>query len=69
MIGKKVDFKTFFYFSLGSGKSTLFNALFRIIETESSGAIMIGGEDSRNWKLEQIRNFISLISQGTSFFT
>ena len=48
----------------GSGKSSIFNALFGSLEATSTGTICIGDVDIREWKLEQIRQFISLVSQG-----
>jgi subfamily B ATP-binding cassette protein MsbA len=51
----------------GSGKSTLVDLLPRFIDP-SSGRVLIGGEDVRNLKLDEIRSKISVVSQHTFLF-
>jgi len=51
----------------GAGKSTIFNALTRLADPQS-GTVRLGGEDIRNWPLEDLRHLISVVSQETLLF-
>ena len=51
----------------GAGKSTVFNALTRLADPQS-GMVRLGGEDIRNWPLEDLRSLISVVSQETLLF-
>ena len=52
----------------GSGKSTLMNLLFRIIELDS-GSIRIDGVDIAKLGLKQLRSAISMLPQDPTLFT
>lgn len=51
----------------GSGKSTLFQAVYRFIQYDQ-GDILIGGESLRNFKLEDLRRMLSVIPQDPTLF-
>ena len=53
----------FFYFRTGSGKSTLMQALFRLLELEDGSKISIDGADITSLGLEKLRTSISVIPQ------
>jgi thiol reductant ABC exporter CydC subunit len=52
----------------GAGKSTLLALLMRFWETPS-GAILLDGQDIRNFRSEESRRLFSLVSQSTYLFT
>ncbi|MBX9768175.1 MAG: ABC transporter ATP-binding protein/permease [Bdellovibrionales bacterium] len=51
----------------GSGKSTLMNLLERFIDP-SSGAILIGGVDIRDFRISDLRSHIALVTQDVFLF-
>ena len=53
------------YGQSGSGKSTFIKLIFGI-ETPIQGYITIGGNDISNYKIKDIRNYISYVDQNTS---
>ncbi|MBN1970903.1 MAG: ABC transporter ATP-binding protein [Candidatus Delongbacteria bacterium] len=52
----------------GSGKSTIINLLTRMYDRDS-GSITINGHDVRSMKLDNLRDFISLVPQETFLFS
>lgn len=48
----------------GSGKSTLLGVLWRLIEQEEGGAILVDGVDIRDIPLQEYRSAMSIIPQG-----
>ena len=51
----------------GAGKSTVFNVLTRLIDAQS-GTIKIGGTETTDLKLEQLRSLFSVVSQEALLF-
>ncbi len=51
----------------GAGKSTVFNLLTRLIDPQA-GSIKIGGIDTQNLRLEQLRGLFSVVSQDALLF-
>jgi ATP-binding cassette subfamily B protein len=51
----------------GSGKSTLARLLFRLYDP-SQGAIMLGGQDIRSVRLEELRTHVGMVSQDVQLF-
>ena len=51
----------------GAGKTTILNLIPRLIDP-SSGRISIGGIDTKNFGLKDLRNLISVVSQESSLF-
>mmetsp|Transcript_30385 Transcript_30385/g.26917 ORF Transcript_30385/g.26917 Transcript_30385/m.26917 type:complete len:221 (+) Transcript_30385:173-835(+) len=47
----------------GAGKSSIMQAIFRLVEIEAGSQIIIGGEDSKDIGLHCLRNAISFIPQ------
>lgn len=60
-------FNIFKFFFLSSGKSSLFNALFRGTEL-NSGLIKISGKNIRNLTLNNLRENLMIIPQETFLF-
>lgn len=52
----------------GSGKSTLISLIPRLYDT-SSGTVMIGNEDVRNLKINELRSLIGVVLQDTTLFS
>jgi len=52
----------------GAGKTSLVNLLLRFWEYHQ-GTILLGGEDLRSYRQEDVRRSISLVSQNTDLFT
>lgn len=48
----------------GSGKSTMLGVLWRLIEIEEAGAILVDGADIRDIPLQEYRSAMSIIPQG-----
>ena len=51
----------------GSGKSTLISLIPRLYDT-SSGTVMIGNEDVKNLKINELRSLIGVVLQDTTLF-
>lgn len=52
----------------GSGKSTLISLIPRLYDT-SSGTVMIGNEDVKNLKINELRSLIGVVLQDTTLFS
>lgn len=52
----------------GSGKSTLISLIPRLYDT-SSGTVIIGDEDVRNLKIDELRSLIGVVLQETTLFS
>ncbi len=52
----------------GSGKSTLLSLLFRFYEP-TSGAILLDGVDTREWRLSELRHQFAMVLQDTVLFS
>lgn len=50
----------------GSGKSTLLGALWRLIDIEEGGEILVDGVDIRDLSLQDYRSAMSIVPQGES---
>ncbi|WP_371155550.1 ABC transporter ATP-binding protein [Jannaschia sp. 2305UL9-9] len=51
----------------GAGKSTVFNVLTRLVDP-SSGRVTIGGAETSDWSLSDLRGLFSVVSQETLLF-
>ncbi|WP_298678898.1 ABC transporter ATP-binding protein [uncultured Lentibacter sp.] len=51
----------------GAGKSTVFNLLTRLVDPDS-GAVTIGGVETRDMRLEDLRGLFSVVSQDAALF-
>lgn len=52
----------------GAGKSTIVNLLARFWDV-NAGAVLIGGQDVRNFRLEELRGWLGVVSQHTYLFS
>jgi ABC-type multidrug transport system fused ATPase/permease subunit len=52
----------------GSGKSTLADLLMRFYDV-STGSVLIGGRDVREYRLDSLRNLVGIVEQGSRLFS